>query len=236
MNEGCATFVHHYIVNTLHDKGLITDGALLEILHSHTNVVRQPEFDDPHYQGINPYALGFAMMSDIKRICCEPEDEDREWFPDIAGNGDWRGTLKDAWANYRDESFIRQFLSPHLIRALRLFVLCNESSEDHYTVGKIHDERGYQNVRETLAGLYDVALMEPDIQVVDVDLRGDRVLHLRHTMRDGVRLHEAATNEVLAHVRRLWGYDVSLAGVDAQSGDPRYHLASSANPAAPTEA
>ena len=226
MNEGCATFVHHYITNALHEKGLITDGAMLEILHSHANVLSQPDFDDPRYRGINPYALGFAMMSDIKRICSEPEDEDKEWFPEIAGNGDWRGTLKHAWANYRDESFIRQYLSPHLIREMRLFVLGDEAGEQHYTVGGIHDEHGYQKVREALAQSYDLAVIEPDIQVVDVDLKRDRILHLRHTMRDGVRLHDETMKAVLAHIRRLWGYDVSLTGVDAETSDPRYSATS----------
>ena len=46
MNEGCATFVHYTIVNRLYDSGLISEGALLEFLHSHTNVVTQPDFDD----------------------------------------------------------------------------------------------------------------------------------------------------------------------------------------------
>ncbi len=222
MNEGCASFVHHYITNTLHERGRLTDGAMLEILHSHANVLQQPEFDDPRYRGINPYALGSAMMADIRRICCQPEEEDREWFPEIAGNGDWRSTLKDAWANFRDESFIRQYLSPRLIRKLRLFVLSDDSSESHCKVGSIHDERGYQGVRETLARSYDLAVIEPDIQVVDVDLRGDRVLHLRHTMRDDVRLYETSMDEVLAHIRRLWGYDVSLTGADAQTDKTHY--------------
>ena len=75
-------------MNRLHDKGLITEGSMLEFLHSHSSVVFQPDFDDPRFSGLNPYALGFAMMSDIKRICDEPTDEDREWFPDIAGYGD----------------------------------------------------------------------------------------------------------------------------------------------------
>ena len=34
------------------------------------------------------------------------------------GSSDWRGVLKDAWANYRDESFIQQFLSPQVMRRL----------------------------------------------------------------------------------------------------------------------
>jgi spore cortex formation protein SpoVR/YcgB (stage V sporulation) len=29
------------------------------------------------YNGINPYALGFAMWRDIRRICEQPTDEDR---------------------------------------------------------------------------------------------------------------------------------------------------------------
>ncbi len=62
MNEGCATFVHHYIMHALYDKGLINEGAIMEFLHSHSSVIFQPEFDDPRYSGINPYALGFAMM------------------------------------------------------------------------------------------------------------------------------------------------------------------------------
>ncbi len=88
MNEGCATYVHYRIMNRLHEKGLLNDGAMVEFLKSHTNVVLQPSFDDPRYSGMNPYALGFAMMQDIESICTKPTDEDRDWFPAIAGSGD----------------------------------------------------------------------------------------------------------------------------------------------------
>ena len=40
------------------------------------------------------------MMQDIERIVTEPSDEDRLWFPDIAGSGDTMGVLRDVWANY----------------------------------------------------------------------------------------------------------------------------------------
>ena len=49
MNEGCATFVHYTIMNTLFDQGRISEGAMMEILRNHTNVVFQPGFDDPRY-------------------------------------------------------------------------------------------------------------------------------------------------------------------------------------------
>jgi stage V sporulation protein R len=91
MNEGTATYVHYRIMNRLHEQGRITDGNFLEFLQSHTNVVFQPDFDDRRFSGFNPYALGFAMMQDIERIVTDPDDEDREWFPEIAGKATrWR--------------------------------------------------------------------------------------------------------------------------------------------------
>ena len=231
MNEGCATFVHHYIMNALYDQGLVTEGSMLEFNHMHANVLTQPDFDDPRYNGINPYALGFAMMTDIKRICQAPTDEDREWFPDFAGNDDWRGTLRHAWANFRDESFIQQFLSPHLMRKMRMFALCDDEKDGHYTVTDIHDERGYRMIRDRLAKCYDLGIVEPNIQVVDVDLLGDRRLRLQHNMHARIPLAQKSCEAVLAHVRRLWGYDVSIVGIDPETEKALYE-ASTADPSA----
>ena len=219
MNEGCATFVHYYIVNKLYDQGRISEGALLEILHSHSNVVMQPGFDDPRYGGINPYALGFEMMCDIQRICTTPTKEDRQWFPEIAGSGDWRSALKHAWANYRDESFILQYLSPHLMRKFRMFLISDREDDSHYTVEGIHDEAGFRKVRTALARSYDISRMEPDIQVWDADLKGDRCLSLRHTALDRIPLDVKERDQVLRYLRRLWGYDVSITSVDRDSGE-----------------
>jgi len=216
MNEGCATFVHYTIMNTLFDRGRIGEGAMLEILESHSNVIFQPSFDDPRFSHFNPYALGFAMMQDIERICTSPTAEDRDWFPEIAGNGDWRATLLDAWANHRDESFVLQYLSPELMRKFRMFVLADETSESHYKVASIHDERGYDKVRAALARSFDIGANQPDIQVIDVDLLGNRHLRLRHVVRDGILLTERDRDATLRHIRRLWGYDVSLLGTDPE--------------------
>ncbi len=219
MNEGCATMVHYTIANRLHDKGLIDDGTLMEILHSHTNVVFQPGFDDPRFSGINPYALGFAMMEDIKRICENPSDEDRAWFPDFAGINDAWGTLRHAWADFRDESFILQFLSPNVMRKLRLFHLHDQAEAEDMVVKAIHDERGYRDVRKTLAKSYDIGALEPDIQVVDVDLTGDRRLILHHRVADGIMLDSLEALRTLRHLANLWGYPVRLVEVDGKYDD-----------------
>lgn len=222
MNEGCATYTHYTIMNTLFDRGLLTEGALLEMLQSHSNVVFQPSFDDPRYNGLNPYALGFAMMQDIQRICEEPTTEDEEWFPDIAGKGNSREVLLDAWANHRDESFVRQYLSPTLIRKMRLFAVTDEAKDSYYEVSGIHDERGYDTVRAALAHSFDIAATQPDIQVVDCNLLGDRCLYLRHRIHNGILLAEESRNATMRHIQTLWGYEVRLSGVDADDGKELY--------------
>jgi stage V sporulation protein R len=214
MNEGCATYVHYRIMTRLHEKGLISDGSWMEFLHSHTNVVFQPEYDDPRFSGINPYALGFAMMDDIARIVRKPTDEDRTWFPDIAGTGDEMAVLRDVWANYRDESFILQFLSPKLIRQLRIFDVLDDANEPEMRVTAIHDERGYKRIQRALARQYDVAWTTADIQVIDVNLAGDRRLILHHRALNRVLLDEGDARHVLQHLADLWGYDVLLKEID----------------------
>mgnify|MGYP001552454520 FL=1 len=212
MNEGWATFWHYTLLNRLYDEGYVTDGFMLEVLQSHTNVIAQPSFDSPYYSGINPYALGFAMMRDIRRICEAPDDEDRHWFPDIAGR-DWLEVLKFAMANFKDESFIAQFLSPRLMREFRLFAVLDDDRDEHLEVTAIHDEAGYRALRQALADQYNLGSREPNIQVYSVDRRGDRSLLLRH-YRYNRRPLAGTVDEILRHIRRLWGFDVRLEAVD----------------------
>ncbi|WP_295640592.1 SpoVR family protein [uncultured Methylibium sp.] len=212
MNEGWATFWHHKLLNTMYDDGHLGDGMMVEWLKSHTNVVYQPPVGHPAYNGINPYALGFAMYNDLKRICEAPTDEDRSWFPEIAG-GDWLATIDHAMRNFKDESFIGQYLSPRMMRELRLFAVLDDEQEDELEISAIHDETGYRRLREALSRQYDLGQREPNIQVWNVDLRGDRSLLLRHTQHNNRPLNDQTT-EVLKHVARLWGFDVHLESVD----------------------
>jgi stage V sporulation protein R len=227
MNEGTATYVHYRIMSRLHEQGRISDGNFMEFLQSHTNVVFQPDFDDQSFSGFNPYALGFAMMRDIERIVCSPDQEDREYFPDIAGRGEVMAVLRDVWTNYRDESFISQFLSPRLMRSLRMFHLHDDPAESAgVRVDAIHDERGYRRIRRELARQYDVGYIDPNIEVVDVDLAGDRRLMLRHAVVKGAQLNETDTKRVLQHLADLWSYDVSLVEVDAAGATLKEYVVS----------
>jgi len=219
MNEGWATFWHYTLLNRLFDEGRVNDGFMMEVLSSHTNVVTQRGFDQRGYGGINPYALGFAMMTDIRRICENPTDEDRAWFPDIAG-GDWLKVLDFAMRNYKDESFIAQYLSPHLMREFHLFAISDHSDKDTLLVDSIHNEQGYRRVRQLLAQQYNRDNQVPDIQVVRYEHQGDRSLTLRHRQHRQRPLSGEA-DEVLKHLARLWGFTVRL-----ETADERGHVLS----------
>lgn len=234
MNEGFACFTHYYITTRLYEKGLITDGAYQEFLHMHTNVINQPDYDATAnivigidsegkpiiqkksiYGGINVYALGFAMFMDIKRICEHPTDEDRKWFPYLAGTP-WLPAIKSAMENFKDESFILQYLSPELIRRFKFFAFRDDELEEEYEITAIQDDEGYQYVREVLARQYDQGLFLPDIQVEHVDVRGDRMLTLRHAMRDQKVLEAEDTERMVEYLHLLWEYPVLLKTVDPE--------------------
>jgi stage V sporulation protein R len=212
MNEGWACFWHYTLLNTLYDQGKLTDGFMMEFLHSHSNVVYQPPVSKRYYSGINPYALGFSMMSDIRRICEKPTEEDRRWFPNLAGTP-WLTSLDYAMRNFKDESFVAQYLSPKLMREMRLFAVLDDETHDALEVSAIHDDAGYQYVRQALSRQYDINHREPNIQVWSVNTRGDRSLTLRHFRSDNRPLGDA-TDEVLKHMARLWRFNVFLESVD----------------------
>jgi spore cortex formation protein SpoVR/YcgB (stage V sporulation) len=208
MNEGWATFWHYTILNKLYEEGLVSDGFIMEFLQSHTNVVAQPPYNSPYYSGINPYALGFAMMSDIRRMCENPTDEDKEWFPEIAGT-DWIKSLDFAMRNFKDESFIAQYLSPKLIRELKLFSVLDDDTKNTLEITAIHNDSGYRKLRNALVEQYNLSTREPNIQVYNVNLRGDRSLTLRHVQHNRKPLGESA-EEVLKHLTKLWGFTVRI--------------------------
>lgn len=213
MNEGFATFIHYHLIHDLREEGLVDQGFMLEFYHSHTGVVAQPKMS----RSINPYALGFAMFMDIKRVATEPTDEDRQWFGSQSwiGSGDWISAVKWAAANFKDESFIRQFLSPKVIRDFKLFVIEDDREVDHYTVTAIHDLKGYKDIREALANQYVWTSMFPDLQVVGCDLHGDRTLRINQVVQNGVAVDVQSVATTGLGLSQLWGYPVEIQCGDA---------------------
>lgn len=218
MNEGFATFMHYHIVNKLFDLGYLSDGFMLEFIKSHSGVIYQPDYNSKYFSGLNPYTLGFNIFMDIKRICQQPTEEDKAWFPDLIGK-DWLKEVHYAMENFRDDSFIAQYLSPKVIRDMKLFGIFDDEDNDYYEIKAIHNERGYRKIREMLSNQYDRSNRVPDIQVDQVDLHKTSKLTLIHNIHDEKLLDEDEADSTVRHVRYLWEFPVELhsrnkAGID----------------------
>lgn len=211
-NEGFATWTHTYIMNRLYEKGLISEGSMMEFIDVNASVKFQPDHTHRGYSGFNPYALGYAIYEDIHRICTDPTDEDREWFPDLVGK-DPIEEIKYAAYNFRDESFILQYLSPKVMRDFQLFSI-GDHDEDFFEVTNIHNDNGYKGIRRKLSRQYQYGNMIPDIQVYNSNLEGDRTLELHHYMVKNMTLDSASADECMKHLKRLWGFDVILVSLD----------------------
>jgi stage V sporulation protein R len=213
LNEGFASWSHYTILNMMYEKGMIDDGYYLEFITSHCGVVYQPPHDSPNYSGINPYYLGFNIFRDIERMCKEPTKEDEKWFPEIVGTN-YLDTLKEAMMHYRDDSFILQYLSPKLIRDMKLFSVYNDSKSEYYKIDKIQNEDGYKRIISDLSHNYDMTNRFPNIQVTDVNLLGDRKLYLHHDIINGKKINRNSARDTLFYIQYLWGYDVELQDIE----------------------
>ncbi|MEY3182657.1 MAG: hypothetical protein RLZ35_642 [Pseudomonadota bacterium] len=209
MNEGWATFWHYTLIHDLYRSGIVDDAFMLEFYHHHTNVIYQLPYNSPYFYGINPYTLGFSIFKDIRRICESPTKEDRQWFPDFAGK-DWLETIHFAMKNFKDESFIAQFLSPALIRELKLFNIIDDQSKPYFEVNAIHNDEGYRKIREALSQQYDLSIQEPNIQIYRVNRRGDRSLTIRYTPHAKRPLDTDTLDQVIKHIHALWGFQVKI--------------------------
>jgi len=155
----------------------------------------------------------------VKRMCENPTDEDREWFPHLMGRR-WQDAVKEAAFEYRDDSFIAQWLSPKVIRDLRLFTISydqgnpedQDEDEDHIVaiVSEIHDDVGYKNVRNALARSMERINYVPQIVVREADLEGDRTLRLEYVPYMGRTLDLNDADLVTDHIDSLWGYAVEI--------------------------
>jgi stage V sporulation protein R len=209
MNEGFASFVHYHIINKLYDEGYVNDGFMLEFIKSHSSVLYQPEYNSKFYSGLNPYTLGFNIFMDIKRICQSPTEEDRRWFPDLIGK-DWLEQVHYVMENFRDDSFILQYLSPKVIRDMKLFAIFDDENKKEYEIAAIHNEQGYRKVREYLSRQYERSTFIPHIQVTKVDLHSTSKMHLTHYIQHDRKLDPKGTKKTLEHLRYLWGFPVEL--------------------------
>lgn len=152
----------------------------LPFIKSHNQVIR------PHVGGINPYHLGFHIFKDIeKRLGREEALLAREVHNDV--------------------SFIRQYLTEELCVELNLFSYARHRNGGTY-IEEVSDKDGWKVVREDLARQVAGGSI-PVIKVVDVKWDGTLMLEHEHDGRD---LLNSETDNVVKHIKTLWGKPVYL--------------------------
>ncbi|TDJ62562.1 MAG: SpoVR family protein [Proteobacteria bacterium] len=194
MNEGWASYWHHYLMNSLD----LPEGLHMEFLVHHNQVVR------PHPGSINPYHLGFKLWHEIRRSYDEPTPEEIEKY----GEPDKSGTEKifEVREVDRDVSFLRRFLTEELMREMDMFEY--ERRGDDLVISQVSDEENWQRVKDTLIAGTGMGPF-PVIRIEDADYKQNRVLYLTHA-HDGRDLELGYAEKTLAYVYQLWGREVLL--------------------------
>lgn len=194
MNEGWASYWHFKILNELK----LENEHHLEFLVRHNQVLR------PHPGGLNPYHLGFMMYHDIeRRVNSMSIEDDREVDIDQAAGREKIFQIREV---DRDVSFIRQYLTPELMRELQLFQHEKRGKDRIITV--VADDKGWEKVKENLIRSVGISSM-PVIKVEDADFLGSRTLLVRHH-HDGRDLDLGYAEKSMQHLESLWGKDVVL--------------------------
>ena len=101
--------------------------------------------------------------------------------------------------------------------------ILDDDADSAIAVTAIHDDAGYRQIREELADQHNISKQEPDIQVWEVALRGDRSITLKHEQRDRIPLDEDDAREVLKHLHHLWRFDVHLESIRDDKVQRVYH-------------
>lgn len=214
MAEGTAMFTECYMMLRAHEDGYIDEGSYIEYLNMNSWVLYQREINsrvkDPfkHMQKgkLNPYFIGLHIMRDIKRMCENPTDEDIKFNPEIC-NTDWRTTLKIAISDFRDESFIRQFLSPYLIRKLRLMHVEYDNELPNRYLVKSHAEFA-DDIRNAFADIQCIGNILPNIEIINYSK--DEGLELKYYSIAGRELNENLAGKTVNNISELMDCEVTL--------------------------
>ncbi len=193
MNEGWASFWHHWIMNRLE----LSADLHLEFSVHHAQVLR------PIPGQINPYYLGFKVWHDIveKNGGLDSPDAMAEIFK-----------VREV---DRDVSFLRRFLGPELMRDLDMFEY--GAKGDDLVIENVADDGGWQSVKTALLSQVGLGSF-PVIRIEDADAGGTRTLFLRHA-HDGRDLEIEYARHALEHLHTLWGRKVLLE--TTVDGEPR---------------
>lgn len=206
MNEGWASFVHYTIMEDLMKDGYITDGQYIDFLSHHASVltnVRDDEMDNFR----NPYWLGYNTFRLLRRACESPTKEDEQYFPEIC-NTDWKKTLRHIMENYRDSSWIYQYMHPELVRDGGFAVVDVSSDEDWNVIRHDATKEHFEELRKILADSVDGMSGIPTVKIIGVTKDELNIFLDTHKNRDFYNYDDLIT--ALSLLRDLTGYKICV--------------------------
>lgn len=215
LNEGFASFVHHTLMTDLYDAGHIDDDYMFEFFHSHSSVLYQPNFNKDYMSQtlfyINPYSLGFNLFQEIKRICEKPTEEDLEFCPQFC-NTNWVETVNYVVENYKDETAILEFLTPNLIRKLKLFNLETTAWSNEYTIAATHTNKDHDEIRKKLSRQFNLFSMVPDVECWATGNIKKELLTLNLEIRTFLNnsLDKEYLDAIVQYLQFLWGPQIEI--------------------------
>jgi len=221
MNEGWASYAHTSILHKMIERDLIpkeSDDAI-ESSRMHAGVVQG------HPLHPNPYQLGLAIWEDIARkYAGDPRKDgkpDRDWMGNIIDvtkmskeERERRYNPRHIMETHRDESFIREFLTPALVEDLKLYQYALRDGENSWE-GK-HWRITTRQAQEIINGMAEQHINNglPVIVVAPGggDYKGKKELYLlhKHEGKEGSDLFLKDAKAVLTHLYTLWKRPVHL--------------------------
>ena len=154
----------------------------------------------PSKHSLNPYYLGLKIFEDIEKRWDNPTQEERERFGRVPGKG--REKIFEVREFDSDISFIRNYLTKHLVEELDLYVFEKKGQEWKIT------DKAWESVRDQL--VYSrVNGGFPYIVVQDGNHANNGELYLKHSF-EGIELDIKYLERTLPYVYQLWGKTVHL--------------------------
>ena len=191
MNEGWASYWH---ARLLREADFLPHNDYVDMIKTHSDVVRPYAADQQRALAVNPYHLGFSLWSRI-----------------VAEHG-----LEKAFqirAEEDDFGFVRNYLTEELVEELKLFRFAGEKKGTIKIV-----EADIDAIRDAIvAPKYNFGA--PAVLASHVHVDGTLELVHEHET-DGRGLDLARAEHVLEYIRRVWRRPVKLQTLDTD-GNPK---------------
>lgn len=208
MNEGFAVVIHEKIMNQLFKEGLLTSEDHADFNYSNSLVKAENPF------GLNPYLVGSMMWYDIEnrwnKGCYGSEWSEctDSALKDNWDTGEMNGwtKCKEVMATYSDWFFMQEFLTPELIKEMKIYIFT--AIDTGQTIDYVITKDTAKKIRDKLLNAFAQS-NTPTINVVNGNYGGKGWLALRHKW-DGVNLEENYAKETMKHIAHLWGRPVVL--------------------------